>query len=610
MLFFLWYNILRGFFVTKQTIGKYQKRLSVDEIAFILDNADKYTATELSKQFDVSPTAIRHLLIKHNISPKIHQVDRSRACFVCSTVFTPKSDDGIKKEKYIYCSKSCRDVGRLNTRRACKYTKEQLDQVIDLKQKFVTNKQIVEITGVNLNTVKSVIRENQLSLPKEQHQINAYSSKINNNPNAMADMRDAYKKQQIESYEQINAEIKQICLNNNVSFIKGLSNNKKNTLQLSCDKHGEFKKNYYRFTLGEFCPKCGKDRMAESHRYSFEYVKSQVESIGYTLLSTQYSHLSIEKLKINCPIHGVFDMLYQCLFSQNQRCPKCSCIGSKAETAVYEYIQSLGCIAKQRDRNILKPQELDIYIPSKQVGIEFDGLYWHSDLYKDNNYHYDKMKLGENIGIRVINIFEDEWENRQSQVKSFLRSILIPSTNRVYARKCTVSIIPKEISNEFLNSYHIQGKTITTVSFGLFYNEELVGVMTGSKHHRDNENKVFVLSRMAFKDDWTIVGGAGKLLAELLVYTKQNHYSKLVSWSDNRWSQGNVYSKLGFVLEENMKPDYSYITKNGIRMSKQSNKKSNLLKKGAIGKTESEMAKSLGYARIYDCGKKRWILNI
>jgi hypothetical protein len=99
-------------------------------------------------------------------------------------------------------------------------------------------------------------------------------------------------------------------------------------------------------------------------------------------------------------------------------------------------------------------------------------------------------------------------------------------------------------------------------------------------------------------------------LSELLVFAVQNNYKKLVSWSDNRWSQGNVYNKLGFILEENMKPDYSYITKQGIRISKQSNTKEKLLKKGGIGKTEKEMAVSIGYARIYDCGKKRWIMNL
>lgn len=584
--------------------------MTIEEITSILDNSHILTPAELAINFKVSSSAIRQILSKNNIQPKIRIIDRSRPCSICSTVFTPKSDDGIKKDKYIYCSSICSNAGRTNARRLGKYTQNQIDQIIDLKKKFVKNSQIVEITGVNLNTVKSIIKENELYLSKEKWQENAYNSKIINNPNAMAEMRNTYKEKQIESYEKVNQDIERVCVDNNIDFIQGISDNKKNSIKLSCKKHGIFNKNYYRFTLGELCPRCGKERMAESHRYSFEYVKEKVESIGYSLISTHYSNLSTEKLKIKCHVHGDFDMLYQCLFGQNQRCPKCSCVGSKAETAIGEYIQSIGCVVKLRDRDIIKPQEIDIYISDKKVGIEFDGLYWHSDKYKDNNYHYDKMKAGENIGIRIINIFEDEWDNRQFQVKSFLRSILAQSNNKVYARKCTVIEITKTTSDEFINKYHIQGKAISTVSFGLFYKEELVGVMTGSKHHRDNTSNTLVLSRLAFKDDWMIVGGASKLLSELLVFAVQNNYKKLVSWSDNRWSQGNVYNKLGFILEENMKPDYSYITKQGIRISKQSNTKEKLLKKGGIGKTEKEMAVSIGYARIYDCGKKRWIMNL
>jgi hypothetical protein len=86
-------------------------------------------------------------------------------------------------------------------------------------------------------------------------------------------------------------------------------------------------------------------------------------------------------------------------------------------------------------------------------------------------------------------------------------------------------------------------------------------------------------------------------------------YEKIVSWSDNRWSEGKVYEALGFYLEEELGPDYSYV-KDRQRISKQSCQKKHLFKKGAVGDTELEMAKSLGYSRIWDCGKKRWVLDI
>jgi hypothetical protein len=121
------------------------------------------------------------------------------------------------------------------------------------------------------------------------------------------------------------------------------------------------------------------------------------------------------------------------------------------------------------------------------------------------------------------------------------------------------------------------------------------------------------LLRFCNKLDCSVIGGASKLLKYLLDFTKKAGYKRIVSWSDNRWSEGGVYKKCGFLLEEDLGSDYSYYIGQGKRESKQSNKKSNLLKKGATGSmdnTEKELSLSLGYSRIWDCGKKRWIINL
>lgn len=511
----------------KEKNTKYQKRLTIEEITFILDNSHLLTATELANKFKVSSSTIRQILSKNNIQPKIRIIDRSRPCSICSTVFTPKSDDGVKKDKYIYCSSICSNAGRTNARRLGKYTKEQLNQIIELKKNNITNSEIVSITGVNLNTVKSLIKENSLFLTKKQRIANSSTGKIKSELN---------KRENITTDHEKKLHLIKKSIENGEGTVSGLS---------------------------------------EKHRLNAPSVALSFHLRGWSdLIGTSASTPEIE----------LCDFIKQIL-------PKTEVFHNK--------------------KNIIYPLELDIAIPDKKIAIEFNGLYWHCDKNKENNYHYNKMNKVNEKGYRLISIFEDEWKNRKFQVKSFLKSVLASSDNRVYARKCTISVISKELSDKFINKYHIQGKAISTVSFGLFYNEELVGVMTGSKHHRDNTSNTLVLSRLAFKDDWTIVGGAGKLLSELLVFAVQNNYKKLVSWSDNRWSQGNVYNKLGFILEENMKPDYSYFENKGIfRSSKQSNTKEKLLKKGGIGKTEKEMAISLGYARIYDCGKKRWIMNL
>ena len=252
-------------------------------------------------------------------------------------------------------------------------------------------------------------------------------------------------------------------------------------------------------------------------------------------------------------------------------------------------------------------KQLDIYVPSLKIGIEFCGLYWHSEAYIDKNYHYQKMQAANAQGIRLITIFEHEWTNRKDQVKNFLASILSKATQIIYARKCTIKAIPKFIAKEFLNLYHIQGAANSIVYFGLFFNEELLGIISGGKHHRETSKNELVLDRLCFKTGTSVLGGSSKLLKTLVEYAKTNHYPCITSWSDRRWSQGNVYEKMGFSKFQELRPDYFY-TKSGCVYSKQSMKKKTHEKQSGL--TEYELRKAEGYNRIWDCGKIKWRLIV
>jgi hypothetical protein len=295
-----------------------------------------------------------------------------------------------------------------------------------------------------------------------------------------------------------------------------------------------------------------------------------------------------------------------------QECSACSNKGvSKAELEILEWIQQWYPEAHST-RQIIGPKEIDVYIPSLSLGIEYCGLYWHNENSpqpRERNYHKNKMLECNKKEVRLITIFEDEWRNRSNQIKNFLKSVIGIYDRRIYARKCIIKEVDKKIAHNFLEKNHIQGKTTIKIAFGLYYNDELLGLITGNVHHRKSEQ--FTLNRLVFEDGVQIVGGASKLLKCLIKYTKEKGYSKIISWSDNRYSEGNVYKKCGFTMEEELFPDYSYVTPDLTRQSKQSNKKVKLLKKGALGdmsNTEKELAHTLGYSRIWDCGKKRWVI--
>lgn len=352
--------------------------------------------------------------------------------------------------------------------------------------------------------------------------------------------------------------------------------------------------------------KCGR-------QHTVGAISSKLSQLGYKYLDGFSGNIKHPIKAVHEKCQKIRETRMESFF--RQECPSCANTGtSKAELEILEWVQSYGFEAHST-RQIIKPKEIDIFIPSLNLGIEYCGLYWHSEeAGKGRNYHRDKMKACEEAGIRLITIFEDEWGKRNAQVKNFLKSIMGIHSKRIYARKCDIIQLDKKIARDFLEQHHIQGAALFKVAFGLYHDGELLGVVTGNKHHRNFEGtNDFILNRLVFSDEVQVVGGASKLTLQLVKYAKDNGFDKLVSWSDNRYSQGNVYEKCGFKLENVVPPDYNYVTPEFERQSKQSNKKANLLKKGAVGdenSTENELALSLGYSRIWDCGKKRWTINL
>lgn len=278
---------------------------------------------------------------------------------------------------------------------------------------------------------------------------------------------------------------------------------------------------------------------------------------------------------------------------------------SKAELEILEFVNSLtnNSFSKTHFNNI----EIDMYSEDFKLGIEYCGIFWHSEAVKGKDLHVKKYKICKENGIRLLTIFEDEWLNRKQQVKAFIKSILKANTNKIYARQCEIKKLhPRDLdANKFLEENHIQSKTniVNVINhYALVFNDDIVAIMTISKHHRNNEE--LVLSRFCVKNDYSIAGGASKLFLQV-----KNDFKGclLKTWSDNRWSEGNLYNVLGFALKTEYPKDYSYV-KQKQRISKQSMTKKKI--QAAENQTEYERAKELGYERIWDCGKKLWTIQL
>lgn len=275
---------------------------------------------------------------------------------------------------------------------------------------------------------------------------------------------------------------------------------------------------------------------------------------------------------------------------------------SQKEKDVQIFLQD---VLKQKidsnNRTIIPPKELDIYIPEKKIAIEFDGLYWHSDeLGISKNYHLNKTLECEKHGIQLIHIFENEWKCKQDIVKSRLKNLLGIYDKTVYARKCQVKEVDSKTSKEFQEENHIQGSVNAKVNLGLYFNDELISLMTFGKCRFDKKHE-WELLRFCNKLGYHIPGGASKLLK----YFERNYNPKsLVSYADRRWSQGKVYEKLGFTFSHASAPNYWYWKTMVLesRVKYQKHKLKNLLEKFDQTKTEIENMRDNGYKRIFDCG--------
>jgi GNAT superfamily N-acetyltransferase len=276
---------------------------------------------------------------------------------------------------------------------------------------------------------------------------------------------------------------------------------------------------------------------------------------------------------------------------------------SSEESAI---AQALGVpLVKHR----LGRKEIDVYVADKKIGIEYCGLAWHSEVFggKSRWYHRDKMRLAEAEGIRLITVFEDEWLQRRAQVTAYLQAVLGTCAEVIRASACDVVELDCGAAKTFLNTHHIQGSGRSAlVAFGLRRHGDLVAVVTGSRHHRGSTGAL-VLDRLCFRGGVRVHGGASRLVKALAAWARARGFNEMVSWSDNRWSAGTVYASCGFRLDAELPPDYSY-TRAQRRRSKQSLKKTPAER--LTGKTEWRLRREQGYDRIWDCGKKRWVVDL
>lgn len=304
-------------------------------------------------------------------------------------------------------------------------------------------------------------------------------------------------------------------------------------------------------------------------------------------------------------------LLYERFKRNHDVCTKCNPIGqsnrSFYEKELTSFFDELKVSNQNNVRNIIKG-EIDVYLPQNKIAVEINGLYWHNELFVHPNYHLDKTIQAQNQDIQLLHIFEDEWLYKKEIVKSILKNKLKITPHRIYARKCRISEIDNKTSKKFLKQNHIQGEVNSKIRLGLFYENELVSLITFSKGRvimggKDNE---WELTRFCNKLETNVIGAANKLFKHFVNSYKPE---KIISYSDIRLFDGGLYTTLGFERKSQSPPNYWYVI-NGVRYYRFNFRKSKLVTEGYDkNKTEKQIMFDRKIYRIYDCGNIRWEYN-
>jgi hypothetical protein len=433
----------------------------------------------------------------------------------------------------------------------------------------------------------------------------------NNSPMCLSEIQDKSRKTLVKNYGVDNPSKSKELIDKRIKSFK-LSGYKETYKKTSNEKYGV---NH---------PWMNK----EIHKKTIDFFYSDYRKRIESKINSDFTFIDFKKVGISTKLlfhcnncNKDFDILpYQFYYRINSNiniCTNCFPISenkSISQIEVYNFIKknySNEVIINCKD--VIKPYEVDIYLPELKIGFEFNGVWWHSEKYKEENYHLNKYRLSETNGIDIYTIWEDDWNTKREICESFILNKLGKS-NKIFARKCEIKEVSYNESRLFLNNNHLQGDCKSSIRIGLFYNNTMVSLMTFSKlrlplqRFSKNRNKsdYYELTRFCNKINNVVIGGASKILNYFI-----NKYKpiQIETYSDNLISKGVLYEKLGFVYSHTSKPGYWYVI-DGIREHRFNWRKQNLVRLGYdANKTEEEIMSEIGYYRIYNAGNKKWVFH-
>jgi hypothetical protein len=372
----------------------------------------------------------------------------------------------------------------------------------------------------------------------------------------------------------------------------------KNPIIITCPVHGDFSQEAYSHKSGKGCPKCGLPKGAIARRGNLtSFISKAVAKHGniFDYSNVVYVNSQI-KVKIRCSFGHEFEQTpanhlsgYGCSFCQI--------------SPLHAFLHSnLG--GEMNNRTLLGGnKEIDLYFEDEGVGIEVNGVYFHSDRFVKKQYHQTKVDLAKDKGIKLFHVWQDK-NTDPDLILSWIKSKLGRTDKRVYARQCEIRAVPIQEYKGFMGKHHLQGYVSAKIMLGLYYKGSLTSAMGISNVKGD-----WILNRFASERHHLVVGGFSKLLSHFI---KEYQPESIITFSDMSYSDGNVYLKTGFKeISVSQQPRLYYT--DGITLENRMRfQRKNIQRRrpDIPWSTEKEMAKAEGFYQLWGCKTIKWQLDL
>lgn len=341
------------------------------------------------------------------------------------------------------------------------------------------------------------------------------------------------------------------------------------------------------------------EKIREALRLDKGEIEERLQELGFSLINEDSNRLSKNIATLKCDdCEKTFKRRLSNQFQFNHDCPHCSPHGrSQKEEEVASWLEEEGFDIKRNVRGLLSGQmELDIYIPAHDTAVEYNGLYYHSEQFKDKHYHLNKHKEAKQNNITLLQFFGDQWRKKKDICKSIILHELQSTPNTIYARECEVELLESGF-RDFFEEHHIQGAAPNSMwAFGLKKGGELISClsMRRAMHYDANE-----IARFAHKKFHHVPGALSRLFRRAKQKTERD---RIITYADLMHGDGNGYENLGFDYHHTTTPNYWYTDFNQ-RLSRQTYQ-------ATEEKPERQIAREAGMTRIYGAANDMYEVEV